>query len=186
MLVKYGADTKHIADGGLTVLHNAAREMNEEILKCALETNDIEALDEDFNTPFLAACSTNNKHNMRYLISHGCNVNVKNKSKKGAFHLMSANNSIDALTEFLKTHPYSDDQDKNGRTPLHLAAKYNNLKIVEMLLNNGANKDTTDKFNKLPTNLTTSRTIKKLLSPKKNPKNKRKKRTKKSPNKEEE
>lgn len=77
MLVKYGADTKHIADGGLTVLHNAAREMNEEILKCALETNDIEALDEDFNTPFLAACSTNNKHNMRYLISHGCNVNER-------------------------------------------------------------------------------------------------------------
>ena len=52
---------------------------------------------------------------------------------------------------------------ENGMTPLHLACKMDCFKIVKILLENGADRNSKDHNGKTPVELTESKTIKKLL-----------------------
>jgi ankyrin repeat protein len=69
---------------------------------------------------------------------------------------------IKALIQKGDTH-LIDQQDQDGRTALHLAASKDYVKMVDILLTNGADKNIKDKHGKRPTDYTKDPIIKAKL-----------------------
>ena len=64
---------------------------------------------------------------------------------------------------FLKTGVQVNVKDKNGNTPLHLAAQNEHLQVVKLLIKNGADVNIKNKKNQTPLNVAKDRKTKKSL-----------------------
>lgn len=89
---------------------------------------------------------------LRLILDYGAKVNKKTyNNSKSALHLACINNKIDAMRELLKCGDCDIDiKDCNGDTPLHDAVHFNNEKIVDILLINGANLNVKNNNGHLP------------------------------------
>jgi ankyrin repeat protein len=68
------------------------------------------------------------------------------------------------LAEFLlKNRANSNAQNKDGRTPLHIAALNNDMELAQLLLRYGASPQKRDAAGKTPINLTTNEELARLL-----------------------
>ncbi|XP_069702883.1 uncharacterized protein [Periplaneta americana] len=70
---------------------------------------------------------------MNYMISENCDL-----------HMAVLINDINKVRKLLKAEIFVDQQDKYGRTALHLASFYNHRDIAQELLKSGADMDITD------------------------------------------
>ncbi|EAX99185.1 ankyrin repeat protein, putative [Trichomonas vaginalis G3] len=76
---------------------------------------------------------------LEYFLSHGANINGKNKNGETALHTAAWKNSKETA-EFLISHGANiNEKDKNGRTALHAAAYNNSKETAEFLISHGAN-----------------------------------------------
>ena len=115
------------------------------------------------HTALSNACSEGLLEEVKYLISVGADVNVDN-----GFALYMAvgarNNELEickVLIEAGVNINYVVNYDGN---PLHLACKYNNLNLIELLLDNGADEYIKNKSGKIPIECTTNEEIKEFMN----------------------
>ena len=94
------------------------------------------------------ACSQRRLELVKYLIENGADVNTKDDECKNLLHYaIDVSNKIEndhsvktkeIIQEILKKDIKINETDQSNRTPLHLACKYGDPEIVQMLVKKGA------------------------------------------------
>ena len=100
---------------------------------------------------------------MNFISSANITLNVTNENGENPLHIILKNvqsetdeEEIYELTKYLVNHGVSVSTfDKKNITPLHLAAKYQLLSVVQLFLNKGADPNATDNQNMTPLHYTT-------------------------------
>ena len=80
-------------------------------------------------------------HCLRILISHGCNMAIKNKDKQSALHFAAKYGRFSSCVQLLNSQNYKNfinEKDGFGMTPLHLAAQNGHAQVVQILMQKGA------------------------------------------------
>ena len=76
--------------------------------------------------------------------------NYRDENLNSNLHISVLNNSIKLVKYFLDKKLDPNSVNNEGKTPLHLAMKKGNKKIIELLIKNGANTEFKDKKGKIP------------------------------------
>jgi serine/threonine-protein phosphatase 6 regulatory ankyrin repeat subunit B len=110
-----------------------------------------------------------------WLLDHGADPNLKGREGSPALHEFVSNGGIllngekgpkakefaeEMLTKLLKA---GAGIDKDGQTPLHIAARYDNVRAAEVLINEGAKLKPRDAWGKTPLDYAESTAMIKLL-----------------------
>ncbi|KAL7037562.1 hypothetical protein ACKWTF_009276 [Chironomus riparius] len=164
-LLEHSADVHASDKGGLVPLHNSSSyghlEVSQMLIKYGANVN---ALDLWKFSPLHEASAKGKYEIVKLLLKHGADPKLKNRDNatpldlakdqeiadllRGNAALLDAAKKGDlARVKKLLTSDNINCRDVAGRnsTPLHLAAGYNNYEVVEYLLENGANVNSTDK-----------------------------------------
>jgi|GEM_PF-2769794 len=106
---------------------------------------------EDLDTALHSAVANNNEDEIANLLSQGADVNAKNLLGNTPLHTAISLGLEDVVGQLLSNSKIICDAiDDRERTPLHCAIKKGNLKIVNLLINSGANVNTQDKYGVYP------------------------------------
>ncbi|XP_065071133.1 poly [ADP-ribose] polymerase tankyrase-2-like isoform X2 [Rhopilema esculentum] len=171
-LLQHGADVHARDDGGLIPLHNACSFGHVEVTLLLLRHSaDVNARDNWNYTPLHEAAIKGKVEVSLVLLQHGADPSIRNTDGKTACDL------ADPAAKLVLTGEYKKDElleaarsgceekmkllltpinvnchasDGRKSTPLHLAAGYNRIKIVEMLLKSGADVHAKDKGGLVP------------------------------------
>ncbi|EAX87521.1 ankyrin repeat protein, putative [Trichomonas vaginalis G3] len=93
----------------------------------------------DINKCFVYSPIFNIPSLTEYFLSHGANINEKDKRGETALHIAALYNSKE-IAEFLISHGANiNEKDQNGETALYKAALYNSKETAELLISHGAN-----------------------------------------------
>ena len=142
-LIKNGADIGAKNNEEMTPLHVAVAERKLEIVKTIINmrAEDREELlqqsEKGGHTPFLLAVKSEAEDIIKFLLESGAPVADQNENGANAFHLAAALNKISILQMVFDTpngEDLVDEEDWNDRTPLHYAAKHNQVKAIEFLV----------------------------------------------------
>ena len=122
-----------------THLHIAAR-MNDSNSARWLIANgaDVNAKDEDDDTPLHYAARQNATETAALLLKNGADVNVKAKYGWTPLHRAAQGNATETAALLLKNGAEVNAKNNDDWTPLHLAARYNATETAALLLKNGA------------------------------------------------
>ena len=168
-LVEHGADlTAQHTDG---CLHLSSQKGHIEIVQFFIEHGaDPAALDQDRATPLYLASYHGHVEVVQFLIDHGGDPTAQNKTGWGPLHVASLFGHV-KIVQFLLDHGADmTATDKGGWTPLHLASQdlvsqnlvsqdlapqalvsqNEHVKIVQSLLDHGADMTTQDKRGRTP------------------------------------
>ena len=141
---------------------------------------DINTKDISGKTLLQIACSRHNLEFVKFLVEHGCDINIKDESgdlpffthfdekiakyiasvkkdelpvdSKGRtfLHISASHNSLELVKYFLSLNIDKDIQDHDGMTPLHYAYFNNSTDVIQYLISIHANQDIKDIYGKTP------------------------------------
>ncbi|TMS03427.1 Tankyrase-2 [Larimichthys crocea] len=154
-LLQTGANVHARDDGGLIPLHNACSFGHAEVVSLLLcQGADPNARDNWNYTPLHEAAIKGKIDVCIVLLQHGADPNIRNTDGKSALDL--ADPSAKAVLtgeykkdELLEAARFEFDVLQSS-TPLHLAAGYNRVRIVQLLLQHGADVHAKDKGGLVP------------------------------------
>uniref|UniRef100_A0A672JBF1 Poly [ADP-ribose] polymerase n=1 Tax=Salarias fasciatus TaxID=181472 RepID=A0A672JBF1_SALFA len=162
-LLQTGANVHARDDGGLIPLHNACSFGHSEVVSLLLcQGADPNARDNWNYTPLHEAAIKGKIDVCIVLLQHGADPNIRNTDGKSALDLaepsakavltgQSGNEEkLMALLTPLNVNCHASDGRKVRSTPLHLAAGYNRVRIVQLLLQHGADVHAKDKGGLVP------------------------------------
>lgn len=134
-------------------LHEALRKNHLYVVRSILchPGNDIDAHDENGETPLLWAAKYGTTIHLRLLFDYGADINEVDSLQRTALHYISIRPECTMLTEyFLKKGANTNTKDKFGRSPLHHAANTGLPEIVKLLLKYRADPFNVDKNGQTP------------------------------------
>ena len=134
------------------VLHDAVAARNYEAMKYLIpEVKDIDAKDNDGDTPLCWAAEGGDIEGAKLLLTHKANINIQNKKGETPLHWAIKKDHI-GVAKLLLTHKKADVniQDKEGKTPLHLAIQKGHIEVAKLLLTHKADINIQDKERETP------------------------------------
>lgn len=148
MLIEAKANVNH-AFGRWTMLHQVIRIKKAGLAKLLLEAGAlVNAVDEDGRTPLHHACVLGFTDGVKLLLAYGACQTTSDKKGLIPLHLAAGKDRLNwseqadycKIIRFLaQNRAVSNIQDRKGRTALHFAAMYGCHKVVEELIEQGAN-----------------------------------------------
>ncbi|EAY17214.1 ankyrin repeat protein, putative [Trichomonas vaginalis G3] len=99
----------------------------------------------DINKCFINSMRFNFPSLSKYFLSHGANINAKDKYGKTALHYAAENNSKETVELLISHGANINEKDNDGQTVLHYAARSNRKEYIEFLISHGANINEKDK-----------------------------------------
>lgn len=138
-LLSEGANINAQAKNRYTPLHLACKRGRVAVVKALLEKGaHVAAIGADRKTPLHLACASGGFEVVEALLAKGPDINQKDICGEIPLHRVSSSRSAKAL---LAKGANINERDIKGRTPLHLSCRNGKVKVVEVLLANGANTD---------------------------------------------
>lgn len=126
-------------------LHDAVYEGDEQKVRDLIENKGFLAKVDELEiffkyTPFYIAVKKANANIANFLLEKGANINAKNGAdvEETPLHYAVRLKQADFIALLLKHKADPNIRDKNGKTPLHLAAINDDLQAAESLINAGA------------------------------------------------
>ena len=95
--------------------------------------------DSDGNTALLTAVDIEDIDIVKRLVSHGADVNIKNKATENALMLAAQSGNTDIADVLLQAGARLEDTNRDGWTPLFYAVAQNLSEFVQFMIFNGAN-----------------------------------------------
>ena len=102
---------------------------------------DVDAKDNNCDTPLMLATQQRKGDCVEVLLSHGADVTKKNKSGRTALHWAARFGHVECVQMFIGAGADVNTKDNNGGTALIIAAQAGKGDCVELLLSHGANVD---------------------------------------------
>ncbi|XP_046573761.1 transient receptor potential cation channel subfamily A member 1 homolog isoform X1 [Haliotis rubra] len=141
-LVDKGAIIDASNDMQTTPLHKAAQFNRVRAAKLLLRRGaNIECLDKDNDTPLLIAAMYGHVETVVMLVKKGADIDATNLKEKTAVYVAAEEGNLSVLQSLLSVPEMQcliNWGDRDGNTPLHIAAQKKNLHIVKILLKNKA------------------------------------------------
>jgi ankyrin repeat protein len=122
MLLQAGADTRKQGINGDTPLHVASRSSLEFVELLLSRDADIEARDNDEDTPLRIAVINGKLEICSALASHGADISTTSERKRTLMHAAAISGHKDIISWLVERGLRLDSFDVDGRIPLHLAA----------------------------------------------------------------
>lgn len=128
----------------MTPLHVAVVEQKLEIVKLiCVHDNKKELLqrkEKDGNPPLFLAVKSQNEEMVKFFMDNEASLIVQNDFKVTVLHLAASLNCVNIMKVIFSSNPSDassllEEEDPDGCTPLHYAAKYNRIEPLEFLLN---------------------------------------------------
>jgi len=138
LIVKAGANPTVTNNDGANALHWAARGERICLYPLIIFENLLEARDKDGNTPLMWAACTGNASNCEFLLQAGANPRITNHYDQNVLHIAATTGNIEITQIFAGYKELLNARDKDGSTPLALAANGGHHEICSMLLKAGA------------------------------------------------
>jgi ankyrin repeat protein len=138
-LLVEGLDPNTTSNDGFTLLHMATQTGNERAAELLLSYG--AAVESAMTiTPLLTACQHGQPRIVKHLLENGASPERTDAAGNSAFHLAISPHNCEILRELLAA---ADDrlmnqQNAEGETVLHIAAKLDNAEAVQTLLDHGA------------------------------------------------
>ena len=145
LLLEHGADVHALDNNHSTPLHFISQFGGAGAARVLLEHGAVvDARDNKDSTPLHVASQCSNAEVARILLEHGANINARNKEDQTPQPLLLAmwirrRLDIDTIRFFIERGADVDAIDKNHSTLLHRASYNGNVKVVQLLLEHGAN-----------------------------------------------
>eukprot|EP01124_Arcella_intermedia_P031762 TRINITY_DN7256_c0_g1_i2.p1 TRINITY_DN7256_c0_g1~~TRINITY_DN7256_c0_g1_i2.p1 ORF type:complete len:654 (-),score=157.43 TRINITY_DN7256_c0_g1_i2:19-1980(-) len=153
VLLNHKADIECEQKDSYTPLHIACENDKLEVTKLLLSRKaNIETQKSDGGTPLFIACQNGYLDIVKCLIAEKANINHRKKNKGCALHVACGFKHLN-IVEYLISHNASTDIhtfDQDGFTPLMIASKRGDNKIVEHLLSLNVNTETRRDNNTYP------------------------------------
>ncbi|MCD4782298.1 MAG: ankyrin repeat domain-containing protein [Candidatus Eremiobacteraeota bacterium] len=122
-----------------TPLHEAVLNRHIDLAKFLLDNDaEIDARDEDGETPLSVAADDGDYEISKLLISRGANINTKNSCGDTPLTEAAEEGHLNVVKLLISSGADINSIDKNGYTPLHRAAEKGRKKVVEFLVSKGA------------------------------------------------
>jgi len=107
--------------------------------------------------PLIWAVRTGNRAGVEFLLDMGADVNLGDRSGRGALHAAVSAGRVELLRILLYAGADPQGRDERGQTPLHLAADAGSFELCDMLLDAGAAADARDEEGNTPLHLAAAR-----------------------------
>ena len=138
LLLAKGANVNAVNASDQTPLHLAGYYGRTECGLRLIEAGaELDGVDKQGSTPFLAACTSSARLAME-LLTRGADPLARNRQAQTALHLACQSNRLDVVKAVIDRFEDVDLRDNNSQTPLRLAVDRNNSDIVQLLLDRGA------------------------------------------------
>jgi len=150
-IIQAGADINILDKNGNTPLHIAARRGYSHIIpllvKAGANVNSIDS--QNSATPFYYTIAKGDIKSVQALIKAGVDVHSESlKGKTTPIHLASGAGHNEILQEIIKAGANVSAVNAYGFSPLHLAAVLDDIKTIQLLINEGAKVNVTDQIDK--------------------------------------
>ncbi|EPQ14921.1 Ankyrin repeat and SOCS box protein 2 [Myotis brandtii] len=154
ILVQYNADTNHRCNRGWTALHESVSRNDLEVMEILVSSGaKVESKNAYGITPLFVAAQSGQLEALRFLAKHGADINTQASDSASAL-FEACKNEHQLVVEFLLSQGADANKaNKDGMLPLHVASKKGNyspllvairhgsLRIMQLLLDHGANID---------------------------------------------
>uniref|UniRef100_UPI00398F2944 dynein axonemal heavy chain 12 n=1 Tax=Pristiophorus japonicus TaxID=55135 RepID=UPI00398F2944 len=140
-------------DRGWLPLHEAAIQLNQEILRATLQASNPNTWEQKTlkgETPLFLAVELNLIDNVHYLLENGCKPNSKNEEGNSVLIAAIRNGALDVTSMLLCFGAAVNLECINKRTALHEAAKLGRKDLVDLLIRSGAYLDPESAFGLTP------------------------------------
>ncbi|XP_031553067.1 histone-lysine N-methyltransferase EHMT1-like isoform X2 [Actinia tenebrosa] len=151
-LIDAGASLRVKDQGGMTLLHVAARRGHDEIIRILLDSKkfNINQKDDGGWTAIMWAAEDKMVETAKLLLHRGGNVHLRDLELNIPLHWAAFAGSYQMSLVLLENRSDLHAINRHGETPIHIAARENNYSCVQLFLNRGARIDITNNEGSTP------------------------------------
>lgn len=159
-LIAAGADPDRVAYSMCQVVKNGDTEIVKALIAASYKVDIIVELDDEYDrygyTPLCYAVKGGHVEIVKALIAADADMSPRGLGNRTLLHLAASSKhekAHEVVEELIKAYidrgdgvVVLDEQDEDGRTPLHLAALNGDVETIKVLMKNGADIDIQDKY----------------------------------------